>query len=245
MNLQPAFLNLVNASLCAAKAAFGERLCAFYLHGSVAMGDAIPGLSDLDALLILRDAVTDADRTQQSELQASLQARFPVAEEVHLNVMSAGDLAQNSFACFALKYNATLLYGSDVTGALPCPAPDKEMAKSRLAFARQCFDEALRGEQPACTGPLPEDTYYRARKYARYFVVIEGAYYLMAQNTFTSFRKEDVLPALKAAAPQFSQALTLTESVLYDAQNAKVDAQTFLSAILTLVNWMFNQIDKS
>ena len=151
MNLQPAFLNLVNASLCAAKAAFGERLCAFYLHGSVAMGDAIPGLSDLDALLILRDAVTDADRTQQSELQASLQARFPVAEEVHLNVMSAGDLAQNSFACFALKYNATLLYGSDVTGALPCPAPDKEMAKSRLAFARQCFDEALRGEQPACT----------------------------------------------------------------------------------------------
>jgi len=245
MNIQPEFLELVNASLCAAKAAFGERLSAFFLHGSIALGDAVPGISDLDAMLLLGDGVSQDDLAVQQELQASLQAQFPVADEVHLTLMCTGDLAQNAFACFALKYNASLLYGSDVTAAFPCPAPDKAMAKSRLGFARQCFDEALRGEQPACTGPLPEDTFYRARKFARYFVIIEGAYFLMAQNAFASFRKEDVLPALFAAAPQFSQALTLTKSVLHDAQNAMVDAQTFLSAISTLVKWMFDQIDNA
>ena len=162
MNIQPEFQALTDASLAAAKSALGERLSAFYLHGSVAMGDAIPRISDLDAMLVLNDAVTEHDLAWQKDAEKQLTAQYPVADEVHLSLLSQADLAANSFACFALKYNAALLYGSDAVAALPCPAPDKSMAKSRLAFARQCFEDALAGKQPACTGPLPDDP-FRAR----------------------------------------------------------------------------------
>lgn len=194
MNLQPEFQPLVNAALAATQDAFGARLAAFYLHGSIAMGDAVPQVSDLDAMLVLTDSVTQRDLAWQTAAQAQLAAQYPLIEDVHLNLISQSGLAQNAFACFALKYNATLLFGQNVTAALPCPAPDAAMAKSRLAFARNCFDDALSGKQPACTGPLPEDPFFRARKFARYFVVIEGAYFLMSQGKFTTFAASGVLP---------------------------------------------------
>lgn len=245
MTLQPEFEPLVSAALAAAQNVFGTRLAAFYLHGSVAMGDAVPLVSDLDAMLILTDSVTADDLAWQTATQAQLAAQYPLVEDVHLNLLSQSDLAQNAFACFALKYNASLLFGQNVAAALPCPAPDAAMARSRLAFARRCFDDALAGKQPACTGPLPKDPFFRARKLARYFVVIEGAYFLMSQNRFVSFRKEDVLPALEKAAPQFSSALRLAQSVLTDPQNAGITADQFLHAILTLVKWMFAYIDRN
>ena len=243
MNIQPAFRPLVDAALAAATAAFAARLSAFYLHGSIAQGDAVPNVSDLDAMLILCDAVSKEDRALQSSLQQTLAAQFPLADEIHLNLLSMDDLSHNSFACFALKYNATLLYGQDATDGLTCPAPDAAMARSRLTFAKQCFADALCGKQPACTGPLPADPYWRARKFARYFVVIEGAYYLMSQGKFLSFHKQDVLPALLAAAPQFSDALMLTQSILQDAQSACIDAEVYLSSIKSFVNWLFTLID--
>lgn len=245
MNLQPEFQPLVNAALAATQDAFGARLAAFYLHGSIAMGDAVPQVSDLDAMLVLTDSVTQRDLAWQTAAQAQLAAQYPLIEDVHLNLISQSGLAQNAFACFALKYNATLLFGQNVTAALPCPAPDAAMAKSRLAFARNCFDDALSGKQPACTGPLPEDPFFRARKFARYFVVIEGAYFLMSQGKFTTFAASGVLPALFAAAPQFSEALNLTQRVLRDAPSAGISAQDYLYAIFMLVKWLFDQIDKS
>lgn len=243
IGLQPEFLLPTEASLAAARTAFGDRLSAFYLHGSVAQGDAVPHVSDLDAMLVLRDAVTEHDRAQQLRLQEALLCQYPVFDEIHLNLIGESDLAGNSFACFALKYNAALLWGRDVTAEHPCPAPDTAMAKSRLAFARQCFDDALAGKQPACTGPLPADPYWRARKFARYFVIIEGAYYLMSQSSFRSFRAQDVLPALQAAAPQFDDVLALTQAVLQNAQVVKIPADAYLSAIKPFVNWLFTHID--
>lgn len=244
MNIQPEFRALTAAALSAAQAAFGERLIAFYLHGSVAMGDAIPQVSDLDAMLVLKGAVNADDRLWQENAQNALVAQYPVADEVHLNLIDQQELAQNRFACFALRYNASLLHGDDIASALPCPAPDAAMAKPRLAFARQCFEQALAGQQPDCTGSLPEDPCYRARKFARYFVVIEGAYYLMSQGKFTSFAADEVLPALEAAAPEHAQALQLTRAVLRDAQNTGITSHDYLYAIFMLVKWLFDQIDK-
>ena len=243
MTFQPEFAPLVQEALARSRAAFGDRLCAFYLHGSIAQGDAVAGISDLDAMLVLTDSVTDADRAQQNTAQQELQSRYPVAEEVHLTLLSLDDLAANDFARFALRYNALLLFGQDVVRTMPCPAPDAAMAKGRLAFARQCFDDALSGKQPACTGPLPADPYWQARKFARYFVILEGAYYLMAAGRFTSFAPGDVLPALHQIVPQFSAELQLTQRILNDAPAACVTGRAYLYAIYTLVKWLFSQIE--
>lgn len=100
-----------------------------------------------------------------------------------------------------LKYNSVLYHGKDIVNELDnsgCEKfePNAEMAKGRLAFARQCFEQALDNKQPMCTGEIPTDTYYASRKYARYFVIIEGAYFLMSQSRFESLEKENVLNKL-------------------------------------------------
>ena len=40
---------------------FGKRLAACYLHGSIAMGDAIAGISDLDYYVVLSESLTEED----------------------------------------------------------------------------------------------------------------------------------------------------------------------------------------
>ncbi|MEK8144818.1 nucleotidyltransferase [Streptomyces sp. M10(2022)] len=53
-----------------------SRLHSAYLYGSVPRGSAIPGVSDLDLLLALRDEPTDTDRAVAEETGAALDAAF-------------------------------------------------------------------------------------------------------------------------------------------------------------------------
>ena len=156
---------------------FGKRLLAAYLHGSIAKGDAVSGISDLDYFLIISDVLTENDEVWIRETTAELEKQYSVVEEVHLAVHTVEVLKSDRFALFTLKYNATLRMGIDITeipalSGCEIYAPDKYMAKSRLAFAKKCYEDALEGKQPACTGEIPSNTYYAARKFARYFVVI-------------------------------------------------------------------------
>ncbi|ARF56645.1 nucleotidyltransferase domain-containing protein [Streptomyces gilvosporeus] len=52
------------------------RLHSGYLYGSIPRGTAVPGVSDLDALLALRDEPTDDDRAAARVLEAELDAEF-------------------------------------------------------------------------------------------------------------------------------------------------------------------------
>lgn len=242
--MQPEFQPLVTAATTLCESALGDRLTAIYLHGSVATGDAVAGISDLDCFLVTRGALSDADTHTLAQLEARLLSEYPIASEVHLSARSTDDLAADSFARFILKYNSMLIFGRDIVRELdrisPTLEPNAATAKGRLPFARHCFSQALDGRQPDCTGPLPSDPCYVSRKFARYFVVIEGAYFLMSQNKFTSFAKEDVLTEL--ADYGFADELALTRAVLTDAKLAAVEPDEFLRRVRPLVDWMFDTI---
>ena len=120
--------------------------------------------------------------------------------------------------------------------------PDKSVAKSRLKFARQSFDDALNGKQLACTGELPENTYYIARKFARYFVIIEGAYWLMSINKFNSFEKEQVLMDLRENCSEFNDVLDLTEKILLNPVKAGIPHEEFLVKISPFMLMIFESI---
>lgn len=245
--MQPEFQPLVTAATTLCESALGDRLTAIYLHGSVAMGDAVAGISDLDCFLVTRGALTEADTRALAQLEARLLSEYPIASEIHLAAHSTDDLAADSFARFILKYNSTLILGRDVVRELdrisPTLEPNAATAKGRLPFARHCFSQALDGRQPDCTGPLPSDPYYVSRKFARYFVVIEGAYFLMSQNRFASFAGEDVLS--KLADCGFAEELSLARAVLSDAKRAAVEPDDFLRRVRPLVDWMFDETDRA
>ena len=51
--MQKEFIPLVEDMVRLSEHYFRRRLVAIYLHGSVAMGDAVPYVSDLDSYLVL------------------------------------------------------------------------------------------------------------------------------------------------------------------------------------------------
>lgn len=246
--MQKEFLPIVEEATSRCQGYFAERFIASYLHGSINRSDAVPGVSDLDYYVVIADPLQDTDERWLHVTEEELQRKYPIVEGVHVSVHTLEELKEDRFGRFMLAYNARLWAGEDIVKALNASGcdtyePNEHVAKARLAFARQCFSEAVNHQQPACTGELPENTYYIARKYARYFVVIEGAYYLMSQGRFTSFAKEEVLEQLCELTEGFNRALELTKRVLDDPEKANVSHDRYLSEIGPLVNWMFDQVE--
>ena len=226
---------------------FCNRLVSAYIHGSVDKEDAIYGVSDLDYYLIVSDCIKAEDYEWQNNVIEQLQNQFDVVDEVHLTIQSVKGLKDDPFTRFILSYNATLRMGKRIE-SIPeyhsCEwyCPNKYLAKMRLSFARKCFEEALEQKTPACTGEIPNNVYYAARKLARYFVIVEGAYFLMTRNKFCGFDKKVVLSGLNEEASAFQDVLKMTEFVLSDPLRAQIDQETFLQTVQALIEWMFQEI---
>ena len=248
--MQEEFVPVVEMLESECKEYFGERICTAYLHGSIDKQDAVYGISDLDYYLILHDAIAPADIAWSQNTTKKLEKQFCSVDEVHLSIQWIEGLRDDPFTRFILSHNATLRIGMPIEAVQESRgyvsfSPDKQLAKMRLGFARQCFCDALHDKQPACTGDLPENLYYASRKLARYFIVVEGAYFLMSRNIFSGFDKACVLAGLKAEAPSFSCVLGMAESVLDDPVHAHIEPAKFLEEVRPLVEWMFEEIDRS
>lgn len=248
--MQEEFKPLVEDATALCKNYFAEKLIAMYLHGSIAMGDAIPYVSDLDYYIVISEGTGQEDKQWLELMENELQQKHSIVNVIHLSAHSIMDLAEDKFARFVLRYNSMLYFGNDIVKELDnsgCEKfePNAEMAKGRLDFARQCFRQALDNKQPMCTGEIPADTYYASRKYARYFVIIEGAYFLMSQNEFESFEKIDVLNKLYKYADGFEKELDMTCEILENPESAGITHDEFLKRIRSFVEWMFDMIEKS
>ena len=245
--MQKEFLLLVEELENECKAYFAERLISAYIHGSVDKQDAIYGVSDLDYYLVVSGDISSEDIQWQGEITEQLQHRYDAVDEIHLTVQSVEGLMRDSFTRFILSYNATLRMGNRIE-SIPeyqhCQwvEPDKHLAKMRLSFAQQCFKDALSRRKPECTGEIPKNTYYAARKLARYFVIIEGAYFLMTRNRFCGFDKESVLSGLREEAIAFQDVLDMVASVLENPVRAQIDQDIFLEKTCSLIEWMFHEI---
>lgn len=248
--MQNEFIPLVEEASSECEKYFSYRFCAAYLHGSIALNDAVTGVSDLDYYLVISEEPNQNDKEYLSGLEARLQNKHPIVNGVHINVHSVDELKGDKFARFILRYNSVLYRGKDIVKSLEesgCERmlPNSDTAKGRLSFARQCFSEALSGGQPLNTGEIPSDTYYAARKFARYFVIIEGTYFLMTAHRFISFEKEAVLCELKKIAAGFENILDITERVLYEPVKSNITHSEYLKMIEPFVEWMFESIENS
>ena len=245
--MQKEFRPLIEEAIGSVKEYFNERFLAAYLHGSLYYGDAIPNISDLDGYIVIRDNFSDTDKAWIRDNANKLQEKYPIINGVHLSVHSVEDVKKDAYTRFILKYNSSLYDGVDIaemfnTKEFGFIQPDKNIAKERLPFAKQCFSDALSGKQPECTGELPKNTYYIARKFARYFIIIEGAYFLMAMNRFHSFQKEQVLMDLRENCPEFDDVLNLAEKILQNPVEVGVTHEKFLMEISPLMQMMFESI---
>lgn len=113
-----------------------DRLLSSYLYGSIPRGTAVPGVSDLDALLVLRtgadDEPTGADRATARSVEAELDAAFPQIDGAGILLITEGRLLgapERYDMAWFVACLCTPLGGPDVTAALPRYRPTSLLAR--------------------------------------------------------------------------------------------------------------------
>lgn len=103
-----------------------------YLYGSVPRGTAVPGVSDLDLLVVLDRAPGEADRAAARSLDAALDAAFPQVDGVGTVLAEAGTalspLERHDLGFF-IACLCTPLLGADLAERLPRYRPVSLLAK--------------------------------------------------------------------------------------------------------------------
>ncbi|MBO1333768.1 nucleotidyltransferase domain-containing protein [Streptomyces sp. VRA16 Mangrove soil] len=111
---------------------FGARLSGAYLYGSVPRGTARPGRSDLDLLLVLRAAPTEADRADARMLDAALDKEFAQVAGVGTLVFGRQRLlseAETYDMGWFVACLCTPLLGEDLAEYLPRYRPTSLLAR--------------------------------------------------------------------------------------------------------------------
>lgn len=75
------------------------------------------------------------------------------------------------------------------------------------------------------------------------FVLVEGAYYLMSINAFTSFKQEVVIEGLKKHIGGFDDALDLSLKIMKDPLGTAFDQKSYLSRIEPFTEFIFSSIE--
>jgi uncharacterized protein len=128
-----AFNPVVEAAEAAITSAFSpDRLHSAYLYGSIPRGTAVPGVSDLDVMLALRDDPGDVDRAAASGLENSLDARFPQIDGAGIGLASTAallsDIERYDLGWFVACL-CTPLIGEDLGARLPRYRPTSLLAR--------------------------------------------------------------------------------------------------------------------
>lgn len=131
--IPPAFAPVVAAAKAAILAAFSaEHLHSAYLYGSIPRGTAVPGVSDLDALLALRHEPTSADRDAAAALENMLDTQFTQINGAGIGLASTAtllsDLERHDLGWFVACL-CTPLIGEDLAARLPRYRPTSLLAR--------------------------------------------------------------------------------------------------------------------
>ena len=221
---------------------FGERLKAIFIGGSIAFGEALPGVSNFNWWMFLDAEPDETDLAWCKEHERKLDEQYPAINGFSLCLFSLGRLRKETFWRFIFRYNTVQLHGHDVLAQLenegyPTPTPSRELAQGRTGFVEECIESAVRGELTDKLFALPEDPHLAGRKLARNFVLVEGAYLLMADDAFVSFQKKDILERLNSRYPQWRDVFSLAERIEDDPAAAGVPPDDFVSQVAPFVRW--------
>ena len=249
------FVQLIQHHILEYHAHFAERLISIYVWGSVHRNEAIQGVSDLDLYPFIEGPLRKTDHQWCRETQEKLNREFPYARGLCLP-RSIDDVLQGrqpgankdlrsrhqAFG-FRLHYDATLVWGRDLTGEfeLPILTPSwvREYFQPALDLTR--YVAGLEKENKTDFS-LPDETRLKLRKLAR-LSVLGGACLLMAQGRFRSLKGVDTIPVLKTSYPQWTDFLDETEELyihLTHSSNERVSI--YLSQLVKWMDWIEGQL---
>lgn len=249
------FVQLIQRHILEYHAHFAARLISIYVWGSVHRNEAIQGVSDLDLHSFIQGSLKKIDLQWCRETQERLDREFPRAHGLSpprsiddaLQGRQSGantDLrSRHQTFGFRLHYDATLVWGRDLTGEfeLPTFTPSWIQNYFQSAFDLTRYAAGLE-KQNTTDFSLPEETRLRLRKLAR-LGVLGGACLLMAQGRFRSLKGIDTIPVLRESYPQWTDFLNETrELYIHLTRSSNERASIYLSRLVKWMDWIEGQL---
>lgn len=107
------------------------NVVSIYLRGSLPLGLAVEGVSDIDTIAIVRQASDDFGRLDYVDFKKALLAKFPFVRDVEMQQVPL-DRLMNLLTFmglrFVLKHLSLKLYGEDLAARIPSFKPSLKLA---------------------------------------------------------------------------------------------------------------------
>lgn len=108
----------------------GSRLKSAFVKGSVARGDAVWGVSDLDLVLVF-DIPTRADTALKREIEATVSqlagGKALVIQRIAEDRLQQMNAAVRAYWLYSSRYDVRVLFGAEPSSILPPPPKGKEL----------------------------------------------------------------------------------------------------------------------
>ncbi len=114
---QPGYARVVDWILTQCQSSLGHSLHSIYLRGSVAKGQAIPFISDVDTLLITHHAITDGQKHQVFAISEGVNKSFPFVTKAEIMTESLEHTCK-AWLRFLLKTQCVCIYGTNLIPAI-------------------------------------------------------------------------------------------------------------------------------
>ncbi|VVQ29486.1 hypothetical protein PS943_01337 [Pseudomonas fluorescens] len=130
VEVQPQFQTLL-ADVCMTLAQSEPLLDGIYLYGSVARGDAVPGVSDLDLTLVLHSPPASQDLEILESKKRKLESRHTEVIKIDFDIGSRSEVlaAENRLSWgYWLKHHCRCLWGNDLAKRFDRFKPSRDIA---------------------------------------------------------------------------------------------------------------------
>lgn len=232
--LQPAFQSVVDALCAAVHGPLADLIDSAYLYGSVARVDAVPGRSDLDAVLLLVRTPSTQDLERIEAARQTLEQSHAEVTKVDFDLGSLAEIqAPENFARwgFWLKHHCRCIAGPDRAQAFALFRPSRAIA---LAVNGD-FSSVLTAYAQRLAMPLPPEQAAQLMRQASKKAIRATNVLRPLDSTSWPESIDDHLQQCAAAFPEAVEALGFFAA---QQRQPQADAQDFSRRLLRFVAWM-------
>ncbi len=168
---------------------FGQDTSALYLRGSAARDDWVPGLSDLDLYVVVKDNLL-ATQNIKSELETILQSVSP-EPRVSCRVVTESDLARNRVGSYLTSLDSQLLFGGAVLEGLQAPTLDElRVFGGQYSEYLGRYWQEIRNREYSNLEEKVRRVCYMVLKSAQSILITHGIVVLQKDGIANTFRRE-------------------------------------------------------
>lgn len=232
--IQPKWRPAVDMIVEACKTNLGDVLHSVYVRGSVAKGEAIEGVSDVDMVVIVNVPLDSVDTKWAGNLTTGIENKYSFVSDVDFMFGSVSALGRGHK--LILRTQAACLYGTDLSDELPPlkPGPDTIMHAKSLGTSMHEVTDFLAVERS-------EEAIRKKCTWIMKRIVRTGCELVMERSGKYA---RDLYPCYELFSQYYPEKQTEMYRALELAVNPSSDTEEIRKVLETLGEWMNTEIAK-